>query len=189
MLYVKCIKYQVNKVDGYGCEREISHQTNPDMDGCGSGRTGWSGVGLKLGSQTNFSNFSNLKRERLCWRVTRPEQGGMGPLVSSKAIVVAENFKRCWKDLVELYRIKSCWFYCFTCDVTRRSNKMKLYWFTVANCLSRKINLPNNMELDKHKDHGSDLGVATCVKPLEDLWRQKKGQYWPIRGQKLPGLI
>ena len=32
--------------------------------------------------------------------------------------------------------------------------------FTVANCLSRKINLPNKMELDKHKYHRSDLGVV-----------------------------
>ena len=50
----------------------------------------------------------------------------------------------------------------FTCNVTGRSNKVKLYWFTVANCLSRKIkNLPNKMELSKHKYHRSDLGMAS----------------------------
>ena len=30
-------------------------------------------------------------------------------LVSSKVMVVAKKFKRQWKDLVELYKIQSCW--------------------------------------------------------------------------------
>ena len=35
--------------NGYGWKWGISLQTkNPDMDGYGSGRTGWSGVGLKI---------------------------------------------------------------------------------------------------------------------------------------------
>ena len=38
------------------------------------------------------------------------------------------------------------------------------------------------MELDKHKYHRCDLGVAIWTY-FEDLWRHKKGQYWPIRGQ------
>ena len=99
-----------------------------------------------------------------------------------KAIVVAEKFKRRWKELVERYMIQSCWHYFLTCDVTGRSNNVKLYWFTAANCFSNNINLPNKMELDKNKYHRSDLGVASWTY-FEDLWRHKKGQYWPIRGQ------
>ena len=49
----------------------------------------------------------------------------------------------------------------FTCDVTGRSKKVKMYWFTVASCLSRKTNLPNKMELNKHNYHRNDLGVAS----------------------------
>ena len=62
------------------------------------------------------------------------------------------------------------------------SKKVKMYWFTVANCLSRKTNLPNKMELNKHKYHRNDLGVASWA-CFEVLWRHKRGQYWPIRGQ------
>ena len=48
--------------------------------------------------------------------------------------------------------------------------------------LSRKTNLPNKMELNKPKYHRSDLGVASWAY-FEDLWRHKRVQYWPIRGQ------
>ena len=36
------------------------------------------------------------------------------------------------------------------------SKKVKMYRFTVANSLSRKTNLPNKMELNKHKYHRND---------------------------------
>ena len=41
------------------------------------------------------------------WWVTRPdgEEAKAPHLISSKVIVVAEKFKRRWKDLVELYKI------------------------------------------------------------------------------------
>ena len=104
------------------------------------------------------------------------------PSVSSKVTVVELKFKRRWKDLVELYRIRFCWPYFLTCDVTGRSNKVNMYWFTVANCLSRKINLPNKMELSKHEYYRSDLEVASWTY-FEDLWRHNRGQYWSIRGQ------
>ena len=48
-----------------------------------------------------------------------------------------------------------------------------MYWFTVANSLSRKTNLPNKMELNKHKYHRNDLGVASGAY-FEDLWRHKR---------------
>ena len=38
------------------------------------------------------------------------------------------------------------------------------------------------MELDEHKYHRFDLGVASWTY-FEYLWRHMKGQYWPIRGQ------
>ena len=64
----------------------------------------------------------------------------------------------------------------------RKVKKVKMYWFIVVNSLSRKTNLPNKMELNKHKYHRNDLGVASWAY-FEDLWRHKRGQYWPIRGQ------
>ena len=47
------------------------------------------------------------------------------PSVSSKVRVVEEKFKRRCKDLVELYRIRLCWLYFLTCDVTGRSKMVK----------------------------------------------------------------
>ena len=38
----------LNKVDGYGWKLGIFYPKNPDMDGYGSGRTGWSEVGLRI---------------------------------------------------------------------------------------------------------------------------------------------
>ena len=109
-----------------------------------------------------FQSFPELTRALMGSGELHVVIGGRakGPhIVSSKVIVVAEKFKRRWKDLVELRRIQPCWPYLFlpVACVTERSNKVKVYRFTVANCLSHKINLSYWMKLEKHKYHRSDL--------------------------------
>ena len=116
------------------------------------------------------------------WRVTRPDGGGGKgpPSVSSKVnrrVKIQTALERSRR------KIRLCWPYFLTCDVTGRSNKVKLYWFTVANCLSRKTNLPNKMELNKPKYHRNYLGVATWAY-FEDLCRHvtnQKTAWWISR--------
>ena len=55
--------------------------------------------------------------------------GAKGPLRIFKSKSRRVKIQTALKDLVELYRIRLCWPYFFTCDVTGRSNKVKLYWF------------------------------------------------------------